>query len=87
MQQGCWLGSVDENQYRNELKSISVSVIIRANFCRVKIPNYQLHDSDTRSPIAATVPFPKNSISTINPNILNSQHSPSCMNMTDVIIK
>jgi hypothetical protein len=33
------------------------------------------------------MPFPKINISTINPNIVNSPHSPSCMNMNDVMIK
>jgi hypothetical protein len=84
MPQGCGLASFDKNGYRNELKSVCVSLIIRANFCWVKIPNYQLHDSHTQSPIAATMPFPKINVSTINPNIMNSQHSPSCMNMNDV---
>ena len=87
MPQGCRFASYDENRYRNELNSIRVSPIIRANFCWVKIPNYQLHDSHTRSPIAATMPFPIINVSTINPNIVNSEHSPSCMNMNDVIIE
>jgi len=51
------------------------------------MPHYQLHDSHTWSPIAATMPFPNINVSMINPNIVNSQHSPSCMNMNDVTMK
>jgi len=87
MPQGCRFASYDENRYRKELKSVCVSLIIWATFCWVTIPNYQLHDSHTRSLIAATMPFPKTNVSTIDPNIVNSQHNPSCMNMNDVIIK
>ena len=79
--------SFDENCYRNERKSIHIALIIGADFCWVKIPNYQLHDSHTRSSITATMPFSKINVSTINPNMVNSQHSPSCMNRNDVIIK
>jgi len=53
----------------------------------MKIPNNLLHDYHTRSPIAATMPLPKTYVSTIDPTIVNTQHSPSCMNMNDVMIK
>jgi len=55
MPQGCWLASFDENHYRNKLKSISISVIIWANISWVKIPNYQLNDIPTLSPITARI--------------------------------
>jgi len=87
MLQGCWLASFDEDHYCNELKSYCISLIIQANFCWAKIPIYQLHDSHTQSPIAATMPFQITSLESIDPNIVNSQLSPSCMNMTDVIIQ
>ena len=87
MPQGCWLASFGKNHYRNELKSVRVSQIIWVNICWVKILNYRLHDCIILSPNAATMPFPKTNVSTINPNLKASQHSLSCMNMTDVIIK
>jgi len=59
MLQGCCLPFFDEDCYRNELKIIHVSLIIWAKFCLAKIPNYQSHDSNTQSPIAATMGFPK----------------------------
>jgi len=37
--------------------------------------------------LSLPLPLPKTSVSTINPNIINSQQSPSCMDMTDVIMK
>jgi len=87
MPQGGGLASFDENHYRNDLKSVCVLLIVQENICWVKIPNQQLHDSHTRSPIAGTMPVPTLYFSMINSNIMNSQHSPSCMNMNDVIIK
>ena len=87
MPQSCSVTFFDENLDRNELNSVHVSQIIQANFCWVKIANYQLHHSHTPSPIAATMPFPKTNFSMINPNIVNSQHSPLWMNMNDVIMK
>jgi len=86
MPQGCWLASCREDRYRDELDSVRVSLSIRANFGWVKIPNYQLHDSHTQSTITATMPFQKTNVSMINPNIMNSQPSPSCVNMNDVTI-
>jgi hypothetical protein len=83
----CCRYSIDENLYGNGLKRIRISLIIWAYFCCIKLPNNQLHDSHRQSPISATMPFPKITISTINPNIVNSQHSLSCINMNDVIIK
>jgi len=87
MPHSCWLTSFDKNGYCNELKSIHISPIVGGNFCWVKIQNYQSHDSHAQSPIAATIPFPKTNFSMINPNIMNSQLSTSCMNLNDVIIK
>jgi len=87
MAQICWLASFDENGYRNALKRVCISLIIVAYFHLAKISHYQLHDSHTWCPIAATMCFPTTCIWMINPNIVNSQHSPSCMNMTDIIIK
>jgi len=87
MPQGCWLASFDKIYDCNELKSIHISPIILANFSRVKMHNQQLHDRHTQSPISATILFPKTSISPIKLNIMNSQHNPSRMIMTDVIIK
>jgi len=67
MKQGCSLASFDKNLYRNELKSICVSLVIQANFCWVKISNYQLDGSHTGSPDAATMPFPKTTSQRIIP--------------------
>ena len=50
--QGCLLASLYDNVDRSKLKADQVSVIIGDNFCCVSIPNYQLHDSHTRSPIS-----------------------------------
>jgi len=69
-----------------QTKTVCVSLIIGANYGWVKILNNRLHDSHTQSPIAATMPFSKTNVSTINPKIVNSQHSPSCMNRNDVTI-
>jgi len=85
MPQGRWLAAFNKNCYGNKLKSVCILLIIQANFWWVNIPHYGLHDSDTRSTIAATMPSPKRHFSTINPNIVNSQHSPSGMNMNNVI--
>jgi len=46
---GLLIASSDDDHYRNEVKSVHVSLIIWANFCSVKILNNQLHDSHTRS--------------------------------------
>ena len=83
-----WLiGFLWRNHYRNKLKSTPISLIILAKSWSVKIPNYQSPDSHTRSRIAATMPFPKTNLPMINRNIMQSVHSPSCMNVTNVIIK
>jgi len=87
MPQLYWLDIFDENYYRNMLKSISVTLIIQGNFWCVKILSNQSHNCPTQNRIAATIPLPESSFSTINPNIVNSQHSQSCMNMTNVITK
>jgi len=87
MPTGLEIGFLWRKWLSQQTNSIRVSVIIWANFCWVKIPNYQLHDSYTRSPIADTMPFPKIHFPTIIPNIVNSQHIPSSMKMNDVIIK
>jgi hypothetical protein len=84
---GCKLVFFGENYYRQELKSIQVSVTILVNLCWVKILKCELHDSYMQSPITATMPFSKTNITTINLNIVNSQYSPSCLNMNVVIIK
>jgi len=81
------LASSDRNHYHNNLHSIPISLIIVVDFCWAKILTYQLHDSHTRSPIAATMCFPKTRVWMIHFNIMNSQHSPWCMDMTDEIIK
>jgi hypothetical protein len=84
MPQGCGLPDVDKDHCWNKLKGVRVSLIILRNFRWIKIPNYQFHESHTWSPIAAileTMPFPKIKVSMISPNIVNSQHSPSCMKM------
>jgi hypothetical protein len=51
------------------------------------IPNYASHSSHTWSPIAGTMAVTKINFSMVNPNIVNSQHSCSWMNINDVIIK
>jgi len=84
--QGGGLASSDENCDQSELKCVLLSVNILANFYCVMIWNNQLHDSNTQSSMAASMPFPKTHISMINHNIINSQHTPSIMNMNDVII-
>jgi len=42
---------------------------------------------DTQCLITATMAFPETIVSKIDIKIVNSQHSPSCMNMIDVIIE
>lgn len=87
MPQDFWLATFDDNHYCNRLDSIRFSLIIWVIICRVKIANGEFHDSHKRSSIAATVHFPETKVSTINPNIQNSPHSPKWRNMTNVIIK
>jgi len=87
MPQGCWLASFDRNEYHNDLKSHHVSHIIRANLYGAEIRANLFHDCHTWSPITATMAFTKTTISIINLNIVNSEHSPSSMIMTDVIKK
>jgi hypothetical protein len=70
-----------------QVKSVPNSLTFRAIFCWVMIPNYQIHDSHTRSLIAVTITLPNINVSMINPNIVNSQYSCSCMNMNNVMIK
>jgi len=82
-----WLAAFDKIHYHNEVKSIHVLPILWPNLSQVKIPNQQLHFTYTRSPIAAAVPFPPTNVSTSNPNVMNSQHTPLCMNINDVIIQ
>ena len=84
---GLLISSFGKDLYRNELIRIRIRQITQANFCWALIPKNQFQHSHIPSPITATVPFPKTCISTIHPNIVNSQHSPSCMIMTDVILK
>jgi len=87
MLQGCWFASFDKNHYCNEPKTIHISLIILGNIYWVQIPNYQFHVSHTWGAIAATRPFPQTNIATISPIIMNSQHSPCCIKMNDVIIQ
>jgi hypothetical protein len=84
--QGYHWCSKKENHYHNKLKTMRILLIILANFCYVKILNFQLHDSHTQHPIAAPMLYPTTHVSMIIPNSVNSQQSPSCMNMHDVII-
>jgi len=86
MVQGCSLAFFDENHHCIKYNSDRVSPIIQANFGCTKIPNNEFHNSHTQSPITATKHFPQPRVSTVNPNIIDSQHIPSCMNMTHVII-
>jgi hypothetical protein len=53
----------------------------------VKLPKYQFHGSDTLSPIVAKMSCQKCFILMIYPNIVTSQHCPSCIYMTNVMIK
>lgn len=76
MPQRWWLASIDRNHYRNELNNISDSLNIWAEFCRVQIADDKLHNSHTWSHIPARTPFAITNISTINPNIVNRQHTP-----------
>jgi len=87
MPHGCRLASLDENHHLNEMKIACISLIIWADFCWVRMSKYQLHDSHPWSHIIAKMFFPKTHVSTINPNLVNTKQSPSCMKMTDVIIK
>ena len=87
MPQGCYLASFVQDCYHNEIKSVRVLLIISAYFCWVKIPLCQLHDSYIWSPNTRNMRFPKTSALMINPDIINTQYSPSCMNMNDVILQ
>jgi len=87
MLRGDCRASFDENHCRNEVWSVCIVLIIEAICWWVKIPNYHLHDNHTWNHTTATVPFRNTSVSMINFNFMNSQHSPSRNNMTNAIIK
>jgi len=83
--QGGSLAFFENDHDRMKPKCVCVLLIIQANICWAKILNYVLYDSHTQSSIAATMPFPTPSGSTLNPTIVNSQHSPPYTNMINVI--
>jgi hypothetical protein len=87
MRQGCLEASCENNHICKQLIMVSISRMIFASFCYVRLLNYQLHNSHIQSPITATVAFPKPHIAMINTKIVNSHHSLLCMNLIDVINK
>jgi len=87
MLQGGSSAGIDQNHSSNDITIVQVSLMISTHIFVAKLPNCQLHDSYTWSSNTATVPFPNRRISTLNPKIVNTEPSRSCMNMFNVILK